>query len=559
VSNSTLAARLSALVDKWNGYKNALRDLLTKQTGTVDMEDGMGVIVTLPTFPQLQKNVTALTDAASGAVAGAQAAASSSAMSASASAQSSTEAQAAKDAAKASADAAAASKVATDTVAGAAATSAANSATSATTSADKATIATTQATNSANSATAANASKTAASTSATNAAGSATAAQSSASEAQAWALTAQTTVTGLLHYAGSWNASSNTFPSNPVKGDFWKISGNGVVGGVDLAVGDQIIYSGTGWDKIDNTEQVTSVAGRIGNVVINISDLAGLQASLDSKLPTTTFTGHTHTIATVTGLQTALDAKAPSNNPTLTGAVTLPGAQQPTVVSTGTGDGASYVTFNTRLHLHWGLGIEDYAGTVRGVYDARSGTWDCQGGFKANGQTVWHAGNFNPAGYLPLSGSTMTGDLKMRSVTDAKNIANYAMQSLLVQSDAATAAAMCFLRNGAYAGYFGMDTDNQWKVGGWSMGAASYRVIHEGVTNWNCTGQLSSATYAPTSAGGANISGNGSGMQFNGTTYLAGGVNRLWANSGGWSYQPRIFVGSGDPGAASGDGDLWIW
>jgi hypothetical protein len=31
-----------------------------------------------------------------------------------------------------------------------------------------------------------------------------------------------------------------------------------------------------------------------------------------------------------------------------------------------------------------------------------------------------------------------------------------------------------------YAANFGIDTDNQWRVGGWSMGAVSYRLLHEG-------------------------------------------------------------------------------
>ena len=39
------------------------------------------------------------------------------------------------------------------------------------------------------------------------------------------------------------------------------------------------------------------------------------------------------------------------------------------------------------------------------------------------------------------------------------------------------AAMIAFHRSGAFAAYFGVDTDNQWKVGGWSMGGASYVLI----------------------------------------------------------------------------------
>lgn len=47
----------------------------------------------------------------------------------------------------------------------------------------------------------------------------------------------------------------------------------------------------------------------------------------------------------------------------------------------GTGDGATYSTYNTRLHLHYGLGIEDVTGNVKGLYDARAGRWTVQGGY----------------------------------------------------------------------------------------------------------------------------------------------------------------------------------
>jgi len=39
------------------------------------------------------------------------------------------------------------------------------------------------------------------------------------------------------------------------------------------------------------------------------------------------------------------------------------------------------------------------------------------------------------------------------------------------------AAFMAFHRHGAYAAHFGIDTDNNWRVGGWSMGAVSHRII----------------------------------------------------------------------------------
>lgn len=45
---------------------------------------------------------------------------------------------------------------------------------------------------------------------------------------------------------------------------------------------------------------------------------------------------------------------------------------------------------------------------------------------------------------------------------------------------AGDAAFMSFHRVGYWASGLGIDTDNQWRVGGWSMGANSYRLLHEG-------------------------------------------------------------------------------
>jgi len=102
-------------------------------------------------------------------------------------------------------------------------------------------------------------------------------------------------------------------------------------------------------------------------------------------------------ISKITNLQPSLDAKAPSASPSFSGTINFPSNGGSCTVAAGTGDGASYATYNTKLTLWFGLGIAAYDGVVRAYYDARTGTWDAKGGYKVDGQTVWHAGNFNPA------------------------------------------------------------------------------------------------------------------------------------------------------------------
>ena len=90
-------------------------------------------------------------------------------------------------------------------------------------------------------------------------------------------LVAQMPITGLA-YKGTWNASTNspTLPGSPVTGDYYKVT---VAGTTSISsintwrVNDWIIYNGTSWDRVVNSESVTSVNSKIGNVVITASDV----------------------------------------------------------------------------------------------------------------------------------------------------------------------------------------------------------------------------------------------------------------------------------------------
>lgn len=88
-------------------------------------------------------------------------------------------------------------------------------------------------------------------------------------------------VLGQLEYQGTWNASTNTPtlavpPASTTKGDYYVVSTAGTFDSKTFAVGDWIISDGTQWDKVDNTDAVTSVAGRIGAVTLAQADITGL-------------------------------------------------------------------------------------------------------------------------------------------------------------------------------------------------------------------------------------------------------------------------------------------
>lgn len=73
----------------------------------------------------------------------------------------------------------------------------------------------------------------------------------------------------------------------------------------------------------------------------------------------------------------------------------LPGRGNNTITS-GTGDGASYSTYNIIFQSHWGIGMATYDGKVYGYYDSRGAFWDTKGVPRVNGQNVWYPGNFDP-------------------------------------------------------------------------------------------------------------------------------------------------------------------
>jgi hypothetical protein len=87
-------------------------------------------------------------------------------------------------------------------------------------------------------------------------------------------------VLGALSYQGTWDASTNnpTLTSSVgTKGYYYvvNVAGNTNLNGItDWLVGDWAVYNGTVWQKVDNTETVTSVNGQIGAVVLTTTNIA---------------------------------------------------------------------------------------------------------------------------------------------------------------------------------------------------------------------------------------------------------------------------------------------
>jgi len=79
---------------------------------------------------------------------------------------------------------------------------------------------------------------------------------------------------GQLKYEGIYDVSTGSYPVDGVKGQYYIASSNGVIETVDFKIGDWLVYNGSVWDKIDNTDAVSSINGKIGNVVLTTDDIA---------------------------------------------------------------------------------------------------------------------------------------------------------------------------------------------------------------------------------------------------------------------------------------------
>jgi hypothetical protein len=127
-------------------------------------------------------------------------------------------------------------------------------------------------------------------------------------------------VLGALSYQGTWDASTNTptlTSSVGTKGYYYVVSvaGNTNLNGItDWLVGDWAVYNGTVWQKVDNTETVTSVNGQTGAVVLTASSVgavpttrtitAGTGLTGGGDLSADRTFAIDSTVATLTGTQT---------------------------------------------------------------------------------------------------------------------------------------------------------------------------------------------------------------------------------------------------------------
>ena len=136
-------------------------------------------------------------------------------------------------------------------------------------------------------------------------------------------------ITTGLTYKGLWNASTNspTLASSTGTNGFYyvvSVSGSTNLNGItDWQVGDWAIYNGTVWQKIDQTNLVTSVAGRTGAVTLSTGDISGLGTIATQNSSNVSITG-----GSITGITDLAIADGGTGQSTAAAAITaLTGTQ----------------------------------------------------------------------------------------------------------------------------------------------------------------------------------------------------------------------------------------
>ncbi len=124
---------------------------------------------------------------------------------------------------------------------------------------------------------------------------------------------------GDLNYQGTWNASTNSptlTSSVGTKGYYYvvNVAGSTNLNGItDWQVGDWAVYNGSVWQKIDNTDAVTSVNGYTGTVVLNYTDVGAFPATSTTGSGNVVLaTGATQAHPTISDYESFTPTTAPS-------------------------------------------------------------------------------------------------------------------------------------------------------------------------------------------------------------------------------------------------------
>ena len=160
--------------------------------------------------------------------------------------------------------------------------------------------------------------------------------------------TSWASVAGGLSYQGTWNASTNTptLASGVGVNGYYYITataGSTNLDGItDWQIGDWLMFNGSVWQKIDQSNLVTSVAGKTGAVTLTTADVSGLNTMSVQAANNVSITG-----GSITGITDLAVADGGTGASTAANARTNLGLVIGTDVLAPNGSAASLTSFPT--------------------------------------------------------------------------------------------------------------------------------------------------------------------------------------------------------------------
>ena len=115
---------------------------------------------------------------------------------------------------------------------------------------------------------------------------------------------------GTVTYKGTWSAATNTPtlinpPDSTTNGFYYVVSAAGTQFSLVFNIGDWIISNGSAWEKVDNTDAVSSVFGRTGAVVGVSTDYSAVGITATAVGASSPSTGAFTTLSATTPLAVA--------------------------------------------------------------------------------------------------------------------------------------------------------------------------------------------------------------------------------------------------------------
>jgi len=211
------------------------------------------------------------------------------------------------------------------------------------------------------------------------------------------------------------------------------------------------------------------------------------------------------------------------------------------------------------------------AGTER-MRIATSGAVTIPGTLTVSGATTL-SGTLAVTGAFTLSGGTINNHTVMSQQTGGIGTSGTSEGQLELQNAGSGASKIAFHRTGAFAAYLGLDTDNQWAVGGWSMGAVRYVLITDNQTqtltnktlDYNSTHHSNAAQMGGASIdlGQANSAANLNRIKYvkawSGTlTVYTSGANGVVFGTSTYG-SGSLILQNGDSLTLFANGDNWWW